>query len=306
MKVLITGGAGYIGIELAYAFSILKEVEEIFIYDSFLRSNANVFSGHRKFQKSKVHYIEADILDNQTLGNFLDQSDIVIHAAAQLPTKNGSVSAHNFEQINNWGSSVIADELFKLSSRKLRVIYLSSLSVFGSGSINSLNEIPNPQSFYGISKLRGERHFERLQSTTGHKVSILRCPSVYGYSENLRIDSSFNKMIFDANFLGKVTISGDSDFSYPHINIQNLIQYIVIEALASDPEIFLYPKFSNIDPNTVFLVLSEIINNLEVIYIDQGVYESSLTFKEDLELHENITDGFLKKNIIEFLANFNF
>ena len=63
MKIIITGGAGYIGTELVYKLSTMEIVEEILVYDNLCKGNYNLFTGKRKIENNKVRFIQADILD---------------------------------------------------------------------------------------------------------------------------------------------------------------------------------------------------------------------------------------------------
>ena len=64
MKILITGGAGYIGTELTYELAKKSEVEQIIIYDNLSRGNINLFIGSRKLN-DKVKFVQGDILDTR-------------------------------------------------------------------------------------------------------------------------------------------------------------------------------------------------------------------------------------------------
>ena len=76
MDVLITGGAGYIGVELAYKLADHPMVNRVMIYDSLASSNAGVFCGLRKFGGA-VEVWEHDILDNRALQSAVEKSDVV-------------------------------------------------------------------------------------------------------------------------------------------------------------------------------------------------------------------------------------
>ena len=198
MNVLITGGAGYIGIELAYILANNENIKKITIYDSLARGHSNVLSGSRKFPTNKVMFMESDILNQKDLRKCITDSDVIYHLAAQVPTSYGNIHAHNYEQVNNWGSAILADELSEISTKK-NIIYLSSLSIFGNGLVKHLENFPLPKDFYSLSKYRGEKHFQRLKKLTNHNVSIVRSGLVYGHSKNLRIDNPINRMVFDAH-----------------------------------------------------------------------------------------------------------
>ena len=67
MRILITGGAGYIGTELAYELEKNLAVSEIVIYDNLSRGNYNLFIGVNKFASGKMRFVKGDLLDTRKL-----------------------------------------------------------------------------------------------------------------------------------------------------------------------------------------------------------------------------------------------
>ena len=102
--------------------------------------------------------------------------------------------AHYFEQINNWGVAAVAEAVRHAGGTK-KVIYLSSMAVYGPGEIRSVAQEPAPYTYYAVSKLRGERHIEFYFT---RNIIIVRSPSVVGYSKAFRVESGFNRLVFDA------------------------------------------------------------------------------------------------------------
>jgi UDP-glucose 4-epimerase len=104
MKILITGGAGYIGYSLVK--QLLEDVEQlhsITIYDNLSRRNYSFFT-EAKFDHKPIKFIHGDILDGRQLGQALQGIDCVIHLAAKVTTPFADADAHSFDQINHWGT----------------------------------------------------------------------------------------------------------------------------------------------------------------------------------------------------------
>jgi len=170
MKILITGGAGYIGTELCSRLMHHPEIESIRVYDNLSRKNFNFFLGNNKLT-SKVSFAQAEILDSYTLRKEVAKVDTVIHLAARVTTPFADQSPHLFDQINNWGTAELAYAVEESDCQRL--IYMSSVSVYGSSEAEVGGDTPTtPKTFYGISKLNGERHVERLKDKKD--VSIVR------------------------------------------------------------------------------------------------------------------------------------
>jgi UDP-glucose 4-epimerase len=224
MKILITGGAGYIGYSLVK--QLLEDVEplhSITIYDNLSRRNYSFFT-EAKFNHKPVKLIQADILDGRTLQQALEGIDCVVHLAAKVTTPFADSDAHSFDQVNHWGSAQLAFAIEKSSVSK--IINLSSMSIYGD-HVDPVNESthPNPQSFYGRSKLEGEKQLIIL--SRNRSLFTLRSGNVYGYNPSYRTDAVINKLLFQANFLGKITINGSGEQHRSFIHVDKVAHALV-------------------------------------------------------------------------------
>ena len=220
MKILITGGAGYVGGSLVQ--QLLKsdlQIEQIKIYDSLARNNFNFFT-QNKFEGKNIEFVKGELLDSRRLQQAVRGVDVVFHLAARVTTPYADADSHFFDQINHWGTANVANVVEETESVK-HFIYLSSMSVYGSGP-DLVNEetVPHPESFYGISKFQGEEHVRRLESK--RRVHILRAGNVYGYNPVMRIDAVFNRFMFEANFNGRVNVNGDGSQTRAFIHVDKL------------------------------------------------------------------------------------
>ena len=224
MKILITGGAGYIGYSLVK--QLLEDVDQlhsITIYDNLSRRNYSFFT-EANFDHKPVKLIQGDILDGRMLQQALEGVDWVVHLAAKVTTPFADSDAHTFDQVNHWGSAQLAYAIE--NSTVSQVINLSSISIYGDhpGPVDE-NSVPNPQSFYGRSKLEGEKQINVLNRN--RKVYTLRSGKVYGYNPSYRIDAVVNRLLFQANFLGKITINGNGDQQRSFIHVDKVAKAIV-------------------------------------------------------------------------------
>jgi UDP-glucose 4-epimerase len=219
MKILITGGAGYIGYSIVK--KLIEDVDQlhsITIYDNLSRRNFSFFT-EAQFHHKPVKLIQGDILDGRTLQKSLEGIDCVIHLAAKVTTPFADADAHSFDQINHWGTAQLAYAIEK--SKVARVIYMSSISIYGDHPVPLHEDIsPNPHSFYGRSKWEGEKQIKVLERD--REVFVLRSGNVYGYNPAYRIDAVVNRFLFQANFLGKITINGSGDQHRSFIHVDKL------------------------------------------------------------------------------------
>ena len=100
MKILVTGGAGYIGTALLDALSHdSRDIDELIVYDNLSRKNHNFFLGSAVNPSATVRFIQGDILDTRRLEQALDGVEVVVHLAARVTTPFSSADPHLFEQV---------------------------------------------------------------------------------------------------------------------------------------------------------------------------------------------------------------
>ena len=306
MRIFITGGAGYIGTQLVSVLAAKEEVSEIIIYDNLSRSNFNFFIGHHFSNHHKITFIKGELLDSRQLKKYLRGVDVVYHLAAKVTTPFANTDPHFFEQVNHWGTAELVYALEDSDVKKL--IFTSSTSVYGSSS-RSVDEstIPNPKTFYGISKLRGEEHVQRLADKMD--TYIFRCGNVYGYNKSMRFDAVINKFMFEANFNKKISIHGDGrqHRSYIHINCAAMVLASVIN---DKLEVGTYNMVErDLQVLEIVDVIKEMIPELEFIFVNQHLKLRQLLVKPNLELMNRLgieTSRTLKEELEEFKGKFSF
>jgi UDP-glucose 4-epimerase len=269
MKVLITGGAGYIGTGLVDQLVSGDQVEKIIIYDNLSRENYSFFLGGTLPNPDRISFVEGDILDSRKLRKHLDGVDTVIHLAAKVTTPFANIDSHFFEQVNHWGT---AELVYALEESKVqRMVYLSSTSVYGrSNQLATEDKVPNPRTFYGISKLRGEEHVARLFDKM--QTYIIRCGNVYGYNKSVRFDSVINRFVFDANYKRRLNINGNGTQARAFIHVDKITR-ILAQLLYSDIPAGTYnaslhnyqilelvDTFKSIDPELEFMFVNQHLN----------------------------------------------
>lgn len=281
MKILVTGGAGYIGTELVKALSQISTIDEIVVYDNLWKDNYNLFT-HSGIAKGKVRFIKAEMLDSRQLSKALEGIDIVYHLAAHVDSKLVNANHHLYEQINNWGNAELSYAIEE--SKVKRIINASSIAVYGSNdTLIQKSTAPNPKTFYGTSKLRGEEHITRL--TEKLDVFNLRIGNVYGYGSSMRMDSVINQFTFAAAFENRIKILGEGNQKRGTIHINSLID-IMIGLLDSELSSGTY----NLVENNYSILdmadeLKSIIPDMEMLFINQHLSLRNLEVEADSEIN---------------------
>ena len=306
MKLLITGGSGYVGTKLVKQLVELPEVTEILIYDNLSKGNHNFFLGNQYANANKIQSFRGDILDTRQLKKLMRDVDVVVHLAAIVTTPFANTDPHFYEQVNHWGTAevVYAAEESDIS----KFIYLSSTSVYGaSDHIANDGTKPSPSTFYGISKLRGEEHVERLAKKKN--AIIIRGGNVYGYSKSMRFDAVINRFMFDANFTNRIQINGNGKQSRAFIHVDYLadsLAQVVTKEVSNG-------TYNLVDKNLQILdlvdVIKEIYPSLEFLFTNQHMNLRELKIDPNTSLFDQI-DRFetrdLKTELEEFKTRFAF
>jgi len=177
MKVVITGGAGFIGSNLAEE---LLEKYEVTVVDNL--STGRIENLYDSIDK--INFIEGSITDLDLLKDIFSGSDTVFHLAA-IPSVQRSVDnpiASN--EVNVEGTLKVLVASRHCDVRK--VVYASSSSVYGDTPVLPKKDDmkPNPKSPYAISKLAGEYYCRVFSDVYGLKTVCLRYFNVYGPKQN--------------------------------------------------------------------------------------------------------------------------
>ena len=173
MKVLVTGGAGFIGSHLVDR--LIQEGHEVVVVD-------NLLTGKRRNLNKEARFYKQDIQSSRLERVFRRERPLlVMHLAAQVDLRR-SVEDPIFDaQVNILGTLNLLEQAVKYGTRK--VIFSSS----GGAIYGEQDVFPAPESHpirplspYGISKLNGEQYLAYYQRVSGIQHVILRYSNVYG------------------------------------------------------------------------------------------------------------------------------
>ncbi len=304
MNLLITGGAGYLGTELTHSLSQINNVSKIIVYDNLSRNNYNLFI-NRELSTDKVKFIYGDLLDSRKLKQILKNIDVVFHLAAKVTTPFANEDSHFFEQVNHWGT---AELIYAIEASDVsKLIYTSSTSIYGSSN-KMANEktIPNPNTYYGTSKYRGEQHVERISNKIN--ACTIRCGNVYGYSPSMRFDAVINRFMFEANFNNRISIHGNGKQSRAYIHIDKVTAALVKMLEVDIPS----GTYNLVEKNLSILELSNMIKDIypdvELLFINQHLSLRELKVSPDSKLYNYFTlpEKELKEELLSFKEKFSF
>ncbi len=190
MKILITGGAGFIGSNLA---NTLSENNEVTVFD-------NLSTGNKKNLNNNISLIKADIKDYDELEKAIKGNDFVFHLAAKISVDESFKEPQETFEINTKGTYNILKASKDNNVKK--VIFASSAAIYGDSLELPKKEDmkPEPKSPYAFSKLNSE-YLCKIFPKLGLKTTCLRFFNVYGPNQNLNSDYSAVIPIFINNAL---------------------------------------------------------------------------------------------------------
>jgi UDP-glucuronate 4-epimerase len=190
MKILVTGAAGFIGSHLAERLA--QDGHEVNGLDNFSDFYARGLKQLNKkdIEAKGVKFHELD-LANDELKGLVQDVEIVYHLAAQ-PGLSPTTIFDTYLK-NNLASTYNLLEAVKTSSTLALFVYGSTSSVYGAEATGTEDTIPQPTSFYGVTKLAAEQLALSYHRSLGLPVCSLRLFSVYGERE--RPEKLYPKLI---------------------------------------------------------------------------------------------------------------
>ena len=179
MKILVVGGAGYIGSHVAREF--LDCGHEVVVYD-------NLSTGRRENLFPEARFVEGDILDYPSLLACMRRGfDALVHLAAAKAAGESMLKPEKYALQNLNGTVHILNAA--LEAGVPRVVFSSSAAVYGEPKYLPIDEKhpTNPENFYGYTKLEIERLLGWYERLRGLRFAALRYFNAAGYDPAGRI-----------------------------------------------------------------------------------------------------------------------
>ena len=214
MRILVTGGTGFIGTSLVKKLS---------------KHEISVVSRH-KSRKNKYYLV--DITNKKNLGTVFskERPEYVFHLAAQVNPRLSMEKPIEDTKVNLFGTMNVLDMCRKYDTRK--IIFSSTSAVYGEPRYLPVDEKHEtlPISIYGASKLTAEKYTEMYCNAYGIKYTILRYANVYGPGSRSVIS------IFVKNIIRKKSpmIFGDGNQTRDYIYIDDIVRATILAIKNAD------------------------------------------------------------------------
>ena len=260
-KVLLVGGAGYIG-GLTSDY-LIKGGFDVTVYDNLLYED--------RFLK-EIPFIYGDIRDTEKLYEVSKDFDIIVLMAALVGDPACSVDPILTEEINH---KAIKDFCDVVSPNK-HLVFMSTCSVYGAqdGMLDE-ESVTNPLSSYASTKLKSEAHVLK------HNGTVFRLGTVFGLGDTysrLRMDLVVNVLTMKAVKTGTITINGGEQWR-PIIAVKDIAAYVTEACREKHSGVFILSK-ENVVIRELGERISELIPETNVNYTDIS-FQDARNYKVD-------------------------
>lgn len=215
-RILITGGAGFIGSHLARHFATQAEVT---VLDDLRSGHAGNLEGIR------CRFLPGSILDAAALKQAIAGAEEIYHLAAMISVPESVAKPAECAELNTEGTRRVLDAALTAGARK--VVLASSAAIYGDNpTVPKLESMPpEPKSPYAETKLAGEKLLEQYRVTHGLGTTSLRFFNVFGPRQDPRSAYAAAVPIFIAKALcdDPISIHGDGGQTRDFIHVTDIV-----------------------------------------------------------------------------------
>ena len=251
MKILVTGGAGFVGSHVAERYA--KEGHDVTIFDNLSRGELlKKPIKHLDYNKSflskfkNVKFVNGDIRKAEDIATAAKDADVIFHTAAQTAVTTSLTDPRPDYEVNILGTFNVLEAARK-SGRNPSIIYCSTNKVFGN-NVNKIRVVEKPDHYefepsykkgvpadfsidlcehtpYGVSKLTGDLYAQDYAHVYGLKTGVFRMSCIYGTRQLGVEDQGWVAWFTIATILGKpLTIYGDGKQARDVLFVTDLVE----------------------------------------------------------------------------------
>ena len=221
MRLLVTGGCGYIGSALLPQLLAADAVEYVTVLDNLAGGTPRNLMGIGLGTGREIAFRRGDVREYGDVENAMGGADTVIHLAAIT----GAGSTHGRREetfdVNYEGTENVVRAAGKLGVEN--VVFASSCNLYGRASSTDIDETtePEPLNPYAEAKLEAETRLREAQREYGFDATALRMSTNYGYAPGVRFNLVVNHFVFRALTDRPLTVYGDGTNWRPFIHVRD-------------------------------------------------------------------------------------
>jgi UDP-glucose 4-epimerase len=216
VRILVTGGAGFLGSALSNALAAKNH--EVIVLDDLSAGDPNRLD-------KRVLFNRGSISDRPKVWSLLQGVECVYHLAARVLVAESVLYPREYNEVNVSGTLALLEALRDVGVP--RFIFTSSGAIYGDQDTQPVNEkaIPNPRSPYAVSKLSAEQYVHTIGTLWGMETIALRIFNAYGPGQPMLPAHSpvIPRFLHQALGLGSLIVFGDGEQSRDFVYIDDVI-----------------------------------------------------------------------------------
>ena len=294
-KVLITGGAGFIGSHITD--KLIEKGHQVVVID-------NLSTGKKENLNPKDKFYEADICNSEISQIFQkEKPEIVFHFAAQIDVRKSVKDPIQDARVNILGSLNLLQNCQKMGVKKF-IFASSGGAIYGDTNVILTPEthVENPESPYGICKLTIEKYLHFYKETFRLNYTTLRLANIYGPRQNSKGEAGVIAIFCDKMLKNeKVVINGDGKQSRDFVFVDDIVNAALLSIEQEKSDIYNIGTGIETNINEIFKKIKELTNsNTEEIHIpaklgeqrrsclDNSKAKKELNWKPEYNLEEGL------------------
>jgi UDP-glucose 4-epimerase len=229
MRVLITGGAGFLGAALANRLVQPDAGHTVLVLD-------DLSAGDPRRLAPEVLLSRGDVKDVPNLWTLLQGVDCVYHLAARVRVPESIHYPSDYNAVNVGGTVAVMEAMRDTGVR--RVVFASSGALYGEQAHQPIDErqMPNPNSPYGVSKIAAEHYVSTLGALYGIETVSLRIFNVYGPGQDLppSYPPVIPHLLKQALTGGSLVILGEGTQTRDFVYVDNVVDALLLASTATN------------------------------------------------------------------------
>jgi UDP-glucose 4-epimerase len=302
-RVLVTGGAGFIGSHLLDR--LIKDQVDVTVLDDLSTGKLNNLCDH--LEDKRLRFIKGDVRDKASVNDALKDVEVVFHLAAVTSVPYSVEHPEETFEVNVDGMRNLLE--VSIGSDVERFVYVSTCAVYGEPRYLPIDEkhLTHPISPYAESKLRAELVCQEFHESYGLKSVILRPFNVYGPGQrNDQYAGAISRFIERIREGKPPVVFGDGSQTRDFVHVTDVVEALLLSSRSKDAmnRIFNIATGVPISINRLAQLLIEISGaglvkpqynsarkgDIKHSYADIKEAETYLGFKPQVSLRDGLAD----------------